>query len=145
MSVLDGSDDRTAGRGWFGGRPAVGDRVRRHRARRGRCAGHLLRQRRLRVRVDARDVLRCRAGALDADGRAVAAGFAHVDGTIAQGVMLARFSANGALDGSFGTGGVVVTDLPDRFDEASAVAIAPDGKVVVAGGRATMPSSPVTT
>lgn len=47
--------------------------------------------------------------------------------------MLARFSANGALDNSFGTGGVVVTDLPDRFDEASAVAIAPDGKVVVAG------------
>src|SRR5262245_27963421 len=74
-----------------------------------------------------------RAVAIDGEGRVVAAGFAHVDGTIAQGVMVARFLTNGSPDTTFGNGGVVVTDLPDRFDEASAVAIAPDGKIVVAG------------
>jgi uncharacterized delta-60 repeat protein len=74
-----------------------------------------------------------RAVVIDASGRVVTAGFVHQDSTINQGVMLARFGVDGAADGSFGTGGVVITDLPDRFDEASAIALMPDGRVVVAG------------
>ena len=74
-----------------------------------------------------------RAVAMDPKGRIVAAGFAHPDGTIAQSVMVARFTVNGKPDNGFGTSGVVLTDLPDRFDEATAVAVTREGKVVVAG------------
>src|SRR5262245_1644952 len=39
----------------------------------------------------------------------------------------------GDLDGTFGIGGKVTTDLSGGEDEAKAVAIQPDGKIVVAG------------
>lgn len=46
-------------------------------------------------------------------------------------VALARFTPTGTLDSSFGTGGVVETDLPGWYDEASGVAVQSDGKLVV--------------
>jgi uncharacterized delta-60 repeat protein len=48
---------------------------------------------------------------------------------------LARYNADGSLDASFGTGGKVTTDI-GLFDEAFAVAIQADGKIVAAGGTA---------
>ena len=44
-----------------------------------------------------------------------------------------RFTGRGAPDARFGTGGKVVTPPLGYWDEASSVALQPDGKVVVAG------------
>jgi uncharacterized delta-60 repeat protein len=74
-----------------------------------------------------------RAVAVQADGRIVAAGFAHTNDSIISDFALARYDASGALDPTFGTGGRVRTDFGGRFDEALAVAAQPDGRVVVAG------------
>jgi uncharacterized delta-60 repeat protein len=46
---------------------------------------------------------------------------------------LARYNANGTLDGSFGKGGQVVFDFLGSFDQSKAAVLQPDGKFVVAG------------
>jgi uncharacterized delta-60 repeat protein len=46
---------------------------------------------------------------------------------------LVRFNSDGSLDTSFGTGGIVTVAQPGRHDEAACVALAPDGKIVLAG------------
>jgi len=74
-----------------------------------------------------------RAVAVQADGRIVAAGFAHTNNSIISDFALTRYDASGALDPTFGTDGRVRTDFGGRFDEALAVAVQPDGRVVVAG------------
>jgi len=74
-----------------------------------------------------------RAVAVQADGGIVAAGFAHTNNSIISDFALTRYDASGALDPTFGTGGRVRTDFGGRFDEALAVAVQPDGRVVVAG------------
>src|SRR5262249_13904362 len=48
-------------------------------------------------------------------------------------IVVGRFTASGALDGSFGQGGVFRLDVAGGLDEAHAVALQPDGKIVVAG------------
>jgi uncharacterized delta-60 repeat protein len=60
------------------------------------------------------------------DGKIVAVGIAGLDFAVA------RYNADGALDSTFGTGGLVTTDF-GGFDQANAVALQPDGKIVVAG------------
>jgi uncharacterized delta-60 repeat protein len=70
--------------------------------------------------------------AIQSDGKIVAAGRSYVaDYDFA----LARYSADGSLDGTFGTGGKVLTDFSGNGsdDEAVALAIQGDGKIVVAG------------
>ncbi len=47
--------------------------------------------------------------------------------------LVARFLPNGGIDSSFGTGGVTTIDFAVRADKATALALAPDGKIVVAG------------
>jgi uncharacterized delta-60 repeat protein len=76
------------------------------------------------------------AVAVQADGRIVAAGFAHTNNSIISDFALTRYDTSGALDPTFGTGGRVRTDFGGRFDEALAVAAQPDGRVVVAGSSA---------
>jgi uncharacterized delta-60 repeat protein len=46
---------------------------------------------------------------------------------------VARFDTAGALDASFGTGGVVTLDFAGRGDVGRAVVVQPDGYIVVAG------------
>ncbi|HEX8776248.1 MAG TPA: Calx-beta domain-containing protein [Pyrinomonadaceae bacterium] len=46
---------------------------------------------------------------------------------------LARYNPDGSLDTSFGTGGKVLTNFPDRFSLAHDVLFLPDWKLVVAG------------
>jgi len=67
--------------------------------------------------------------ALQADGRFIVVGGFDNFG-------VARFNSNGTPDSAFGTGGFVSTDVAGFTDEARAVAIQPDGNIVVAG-RAT--------
>jgi uncharacterized delta-60 repeat protein len=71
------------------------------------------------------------AVALQPDGRIVVAGM-RSDGMRAEGFALARYTANGALDPSFGSGGKVLTDFGVDA-AATALALQPDGRIVVAG------------
>src|SRR5205807_2242452 len=74
---------------------------------------------------------RARAVALQADGKIVVAGFPSADFGAGRDFALARSTAGGTLDPSFG-GGRVVTSFGGRA-EAAALALQSDGKIVVAG------------
>ncbi len=69
--------------------------------------------------------------AVQSDGKIVVAGQGGSD----FGVL--RYNTNGTLDKTFGKGGRVTTDFGGASDRASAVAIQPDGKIIVAGRGAT--------
>ena len=71
------------------------------------------------------------AVAIQSDGKIVTAGFAN-DGTD-DNFAIARYNADGTLDTSFSTDGKVTTDFGGNDDQARAVAIQPDGKIVAAG------------
>ncbi|WP_235610489.1 NPCBM/NEW2 domain-containing protein [Deinococcus aerius] len=81
------------------------------------------------------------AVAVQGDGRIVAAGTTVQpvpEGTPSSNdLAVVRYNANGTLDSTFGTGGVVVQrfDPPSDYsvDEARAVAVQPDGRIVIAG------------
>jgi uncharacterized delta-60 repeat protein len=47
--------------------------------------------------------------------------------------VVARLNRDGSLDTSFGTGGKAAVELPGNVAEVSAIALAPDGTIVVAG------------
>ena len=67
------------------------------------------------------------------DGKIVVTGAADYSFPYSQtNFALARYQADGRPDPTFGSGGVVVTEGPEE-EIASALAIAPDGKIVVAG------------
>ncbi len=71
------------------------------------------------------------AVAIQPDGKIVAAGNSF--GASGVDFALARYNANGTLDGGFGSGGTVLTDFGTFLDAASDVAVQPDGKIVAAG------------
>jgi uncharacterized delta-60 repeat protein len=73
------------------------------------------------------------AMALQSDDKIVIAGAGT--GTIGNGSAIYRFNTDGTLDSSFGTGGQAFANNPDPdvSDQANAVAIQPDGKIVLAG------------
>jgi uncharacterized delta-60 repeat protein len=54
---------------------------------------------------------------------------------------IVRFLRDGALDTTFGTGGKVTTDFNGSFDSAYAIALQPDGKIIVAGTSSVSGSS----
>jgi uncharacterized delta-60 repeat protein len=72
------------------------------------------------------------AVAIQGDGKIVMAG-ANFDGVGGADFAVARYNSNGSLDASFGTGGKVTTDFASSYDQATAIAIQRDGKIVVAG------------
>lgn len=74
-----------------------------------------------------------RALVLQPDGRLVVAGDALSLETFDGDFALARFTASGALDRSFGGDGSVLTDLGGVLDRADALALLPDGRMVAAG------------
>ncbi len=66
--------------------------------------------------------------ALQKDGKPVLVGYAVDD------IMLSRFTTNGHADSTFGNNGIVITDVNNGSAEnANAVAIQTDGKIVVCG------------
>lgn len=80
------------------------------------------------------NALRALAVALQSDGKIVAAGRGGGPSEVDFGV--ARLNSDGSLDSTFGNGGTVSTHFPGpgtSFDEAHALAIQPDGKILVAG------------
>ncbi len=66
------------------------------------------------------------AAILQPDGKIIAVGRASND------FALARYTSDGSLDSTFGTGGLVTTDLGGT-DIAEAVALQPDGKIIAVG------------
>src|SRR5207253_537657 len=69
--------------------------------------------------------------AAQADGKIVVAGSCWTG--LSHDFAIARYSMNGSLDTTFGTGGKVTTDIASSDDQAYAVVIQPDGKIIVAG------------
>jgi uncharacterized delta-60 repeat protein len=67
------------------------------------------------------------AVALQPDGKILAAGLVLGDFGVA------RYGTDGTLDGSFGAGGKVTTDILGLSDQANALAVQPDGKILLAG------------
>ncbi|MET9965919.1 calcium-binding protein [Streptomyces sp. NPDC006356] len=66
--------------------------------------------------------------ALQSDGKIVVAGMSQAEFAVS------RYNPDGNLDGGFGIGGKVTTDVANGFfDTASAVALQPDGKIVASG------------
>ncbi len=76
--------------------------------------------------------------ALLPDGGIVAVGVADPAGFLKGDFGIARYNPDGTLNTSFGTGGIVTTDIRGDADQAEAVAVQPDGKIVVAGLTATV-------
>ena len=72
-----------------------------------------------------------RAVALQADGRIVVAGQSSNGSNPDFGV--ARFSPDGTLDASFGSGGRLTISFFDAFDGAESVAVQPGGQIVLGG------------
>lgn len=70
--------------------------------------------------------------AIQSDGKIVAAGEAGVSAS-SHNFALARYNPDGSLDGSFGSGGTVITEFHSNLDAAYGVAIANDGKIIAAG------------
>ena len=66
-------------------------------------------------------------GGIVAVGRTDAAGFTKLDFGVA------RYRPDGTPDPGFGSDGIVKTDILGGGDQANAVAVQPDGKIVVAG------------
>jgi uncharacterized delta-60 repeat protein len=56
-----------------------------------------------------------------------------IGGSVADQFFVARYSANGFPDSNFGTGGLVMIDLTPGSDEAEAIAVQADGKIVLGG------------
>jgi uncharacterized delta-60 repeat protein len=66
------------------------------------------------------------------DGKLVAAGYSHNGAN--NDFALARYNPNGSLDTSFNGSGKVTTGIGSGDDEAWALVLQPDGKLVAAGG-----------
>ena len=72
------------------------------------------------------------AVALQPDGKIIAAGSAFINGSNRD-FAVVRYNGDGSLDTTFDGDGLVTTPVGSEFDEANAVAIQPDGKIVIAG------------
>jgi uncharacterized delta-60 repeat protein len=68
------------------------------------------------------------------DGSLVVAGKA-ANGTHGDDVALVRYGTGGTPDNGFGTNGIVTTTLGDQNDVANAIAIQPNGGIVIAGQK----------
>jgi uncharacterized delta-60 repeat protein len=74
---------------------------------------------------------RANAAAIDTNGRVIAVGFSHNGSN--KDFALVRYLGTPAIDTSFGTAGKVTTDFGGTNDEATAVTVQADGKIVVIG------------
>jgi uncharacterized delta-60 repeat protein len=71
------------------------------------------------------------AVAIQADGKIIVAGYAY--GAAMFDFALARYNPNGDLDTTFDSDGKLVTDFAGDMDLAAAIALQPNGKIVVVG------------
>ncbi|HET7812191.1 MAG TPA: hypothetical protein VFL16_16595 [Steroidobacteraceae bacterium] len=76
---------------------------------------------------------RARAVVLQPDGKILVAGSARSANGVVMAFALARLNPDGSLDDSFGQGGRVTTPVGTISATASAMALQPDGRIVLAG------------
>lgn len=69
--------------------------------------------------------------ALQADGKIIVGGYAHNGSNYD--FAIARYTTNGVLDATFGGTGVLAFPIGNGDDTGSAIALEPDGKIVLAG------------
>jgi uncharacterized delta-60 repeat protein len=79
--------------------------------------------------------------AIQDDGKIVIAGGAYTSGDDHD-FAVVRYNSDGSLDTSFGTYGIVTTSLTDKGDFGLDIAIQADGKIVVSGVAAYLPTHP---
>lgn len=86
------------------------------------------------------------AVAIQPDGRIVVGGRVEPDGSFDGDVQLARFTAEGTPDESFGSGGVIAvpTDIVGDSDAAANIVLLPTGEIVVSGGSSVGGTTDVT-
>jgi len=82
------------------------------------------------------------AVAVQTDGRILVAGVSY-SSTSRNDFAVVRYLSNGSLDTSFGVGGKLTTDFAAESDFANAIAVQPNGKIVVAGERTSVRSNPM--
>lgn len=86
------------------------------------------------VRTDfSGNIDRANAVAIQPDGKIVAAGSSFSSAKTVEDFIVARYNTNGTLDKRFGNNGKITTDFFRNVDQINALAIQPDGKIVVAG------------
>jgi len=86
------------------------------------------------VRTDfAGNIDQANAVAIQPNGQIIAAGSSFSNSKTVEDFIVARYNANGSLDKRFGKNGKITTDFFRNVDSISAVAIQPDGGIVVAG------------
>lgn len=73
------------------------------------------------------------AVAIQSDGKIVAAGSSFSSAKTVEDFVVARYTANGSLDKKFGKNGKITTDFFRNVDSINALAIQPDGNILVAG------------
>ena len=81
----------------------------------------------------------CSGIAVQGDGKILAAGYSST-GSNAEAFALARYTASGALDTRFGTGGKVLTSLGSNHDVGRSLWVQGDGRIVVAGYSGSFPN-----
>jgi uncharacterized delta-60 repeat protein len=81
--------------------------------------------------------------ALQPDGKVVVVGTdnVYVSGVYTRLIILVRYNANGTLDTTFGTGGIVTTNFA-QWSGATCVAVQADGKIDVGGSSISTPLTP---
>lgn len=70
---------------------------------------------------------------LTPDGKLLETGLAYNPRTGNYDMALARYTANGSLDATFGTNGKTALDFFGNYDQGLSIAYQPDGKIVIAG------------
>src|ERR1051326_2236512 len=86
------------------------------------------------VRTDfAGNIDQANAVAIQPNGQIIAAGSSFSSSKTVEDFIVARYNANGSLDKRFGKNGKITTDFFRNVDVINAVAIQPDGRIIVAG------------
>ncbi len=70
---------------------------------------------------------------IQSDGKIIMTGYNYYGVGNTTKIEVARYTGNGLLDNSFGSGGIVTTSIGDRGDASTSSLIQPDNKIVVAG------------
>jgi uncharacterized delta-60 repeat protein/uncharacterized repeat protein (TIGR01451 family) len=78
--------------------------------------------------------------AIQSDGRIIAVGWTVINFNHVNDLAVLRYHANGSVDTSFGSGGIVAMDFFGNFDGAFSVVVQPDGDILVAGATDTNPT-----
>lgn len=71
--------------------------------------------------------------AIQSNGKLVVSGFSVANQTTPAAMLSVRYNTDGLLDNTYNATGYVTTSVPDRLARANALAIRPDGKIVLAG------------